>query len=221
METIGNRLEKIREELWGKSSRSFATSLGISASTWRNYEKGISTPSFDNILDICQKLSISADWLLFGTGSMRANESEEVSSANPEEFTAVPKVEAKLAAGGGSFMTSDRIVEYFDFRTDWLRTKGSIKDMVLMDVSGDSMEPEIHDRDMVLIDQSKKNLMPGRIYAMGIEDAIYVKYFDTAPGKIILRSENKEYSPIVIDTSEDLDNQFRVIGRVLWVCREY
>lgn len=215
---IAERIKIIRGDI---PQEEFAKLMGIHKSSIGRYERGDSVPDMDFASKICSCFGISTSWLLFGTGEMKLSSEGEKCSASLEEFTAVPKVAAQLAAGGGSFITSDDVVEYFDFRTDWLRTKGSIKDMVLMDVSGDSMEPEIHDRDMVLIDQSKRNLMPGRIFAIGIEDAIYVKYLDTQPGKIILRSENEKYSDIIIDTSEDLENQIRIIGRVLWVCREY
>ena len=53
--------------------------------------------------------------------------------------------------------------------------KGNPKEMVLMYVDGESMEPEIRDGDMVLIDQSKKEVRLGRVFAVGFDDAIYLK----------------------------------------------
>lgn len=95
--------------------------------------------------------------------------------------------------------------------------------MVLMQVSGDSMQPEILDGDMVLIDQGKKDipLKLGRIFAVGFEDAIYLKRIDKLPGKIILKSVNPEYPPVELDVRGQLGDSFRVIGQVLWVGREY
>ena len=59
--------------------------------------------------------------------------------------------------------------------------------MVLMRVSGDSMEPEIMDNDIVLIDQGKRDVTPGRLYAIGFDEAIYLKRIDILPGKVILK----------------------------------
>ena len=74
---------------------------------------------------------------------------------------------------------------------------------------------------MVLLDQSKQRIMAGRFYAVGFEDAIYIKQIDMLPGKVVLRSLNTTYPPVELDVREDLATQFRVVGQVLWVGREY
>ena len=81
--------------------------------------------------------------------------------------------------------------------------------------------PEIKDGDVVLIDQSKSRVLPGRMYAVGIEEAIYVKQIDTLPGRMVLKSLNPDYAPIEVDMRGYLAEQARIIGQVLWVGREY
>ncbi len=92
--------------------------------------------------------------------------------------------------------------------------------MVLMEVVGDSMEPLLQQGDMVLLDQSQTDILPGGIYAVGIDDGIVVKSVDKAPGKLILRSRNERYQPLEIDLRGDLADTVRVIGRVVWWCHE-
>ena len=133
----------------------------------------------------------------------------------------IPMVEARLSAGSGSFETSSVIGRDYAFRRDFIQRKGSLNDMVLMRLSGDSMEPDVCDDDVVLIDQSKKDILPGRMYAVGFEESIYLKRIDNLPGKIILKSANPAYPPVELDVRGDLAEQFRVIGRVLWSGREY
>ena len=106
-------------------------------------------------------------------------------------------------------------------RSDFLHRKGNPREMVLMRVSGDSMEPEIMDNDIVLIDQGKRDVTPGRLYAIGFDEAIYLKRIDILPGKVILKSTNAAYPPVELDTRGDCEDAFRVIGRVLWCGREY
>lgn len=133
----------------------------------------------------------------------------------------VPLVEACLSAGSGSLETSADSERRYAFRSDFLHRKGNPDAMVLMRVSGDSMEPEIKNGDVVLLDQSKQRIMAGRFYAVGFEDAIYIKQIDMLPGKVVLRSLNTTYPPVELDVREDLATQFRVVGQVLWVGREY
>ena len=179
-----------------------------------------------------EKYGINAHWLFFGEGPVRRAMSDtqapEESAACPThagpspecELIMVPKVKARLSAGGGSLETSGEINGRYAFRADYLNRKGSPKDMVLMDVAGDSMAPDIQDGDMVLIDQSQHQVVPGGIFAVGIDDGVVVKFVDSVPGKIVLRSKNKEFEPIEVDLRGDLAASVRIIGRVLWWCRE-
>ena len=79
----------------------------------------------------------------------------------------------------------------------------------------------IFDNDLVLLDRGQTEISPGRLYAVGFEDAIYIKRIDKLPGKIILHSVNPAYPPLSLDLRGDCADQFRVIGRVLWSGREY
>jgi phage repressor protein C with HTH and peptisase S24 domain len=92
--------------------------------------------------------------------------------------------------------------------------------MVLMRVMGDSMEPEIKNNDTVLIDQSQTLPGPGQVFAVGIEDMVYLKMVDSLPGKIILKSFNPAFPPIEVDARGDLATGVRIIGHVVWVGRE-
>jgi len=90
--------------------------------------------------------------------------------------------------------------------------------MVLMDIVGNSMEPELKDGDTVLVDRSKREILAGAIYAVGVEDTVLIKRLEKLPDKLVLRSDNEKYSPIYI-TGDDI-NRVRVLGKVLWICRE-
>ena len=130
--------------------------------------------------------------------------------------------EARLSAGNGSLEVSGNHERSYAFRLDFLLRKGNPDAMVLMRVAGDSMQPEILDGDVVLLDQSKKDIMPGRIFAVGFDDSIYLKRIDKQPGKVILKSVNEEaYPPIELDIRGDMAEYFRVIGKVVWSGREY
>jgi phage repressor protein C with HTH and peptisase S24 domain len=45
----------------------------------------------------------------------------------------------------------------------------------MMDIFGNSMEPELKEVDTVLIDQSQTLVLAGAIYAAGLDDTIMVK----------------------------------------------
>ena len=91
--------------------------------------------------------------------------------------------------------------------------------MVLMDIFGNSMEPELKDGDTVLVDEGQKKIIAGALYAVGIEDTVMVKRLEKHPNILVLRSDNEQYAPIYLEGS-DMESA-RIIGKVVWVGREY
>ena len=165
------------------------------------------------VLAISRRVGVDPDWLEFGrSGRPRGGEPDD------GQFAGVPKVRARLSAGGGSFETEGEVAGYYPFRQDWLRRKGTPSSMVLMDVVGNSMEPEIRHGDMVLIDQGQTAVLAHGVYAVGLEDTVLVKRLEKRTGAVVLLSDNRDYAPIVL--SGDELEALRVIGRVLWVGRE-
>lgn len=136
------------------------------------------------------------------------------------ETVIFPIVEARLSAIKESRETSSSPEESYSFRSDFLRRKGSVTAMVLVRVAGDSMEPEIKNNDVVLIDTSTTAPRPGNLFAIAIEDLIYIKKLDAKPGKLILASANSDYAPLEIDARGDLLNGIQIIGKVVWVARD-
>lgn len=188
-----------------------------------------------------EKAKVSIDWLVTGEGPMRRDNAQiapvEAQNAcpipegepqwmSPEAapsmgYSLIPKVMARLCAGTGSLETEGKVIGYYAFKTDFLRRKGRPGKMVLMDVTGDSMEPVLMDSDTVLIDESQREIIAGGMFAIGIENEVYVKYLHRIPGKLVLKSKNPEYDPIEVDMNGELTESVRVIGRIVWSCREY
>ncbi len=186
------------------------------------------------VVKVSQRCGLSMDWLMFGKGdestpasqapaaSSTSQASTPAGAAVPDlDLLCIPLVAASLSAGVGSLQTEADVLDYFAFRSDWLCRKGNPDKMVLMKVYGDSMEPEIRHGDMALIDQSKQQIYPHTIYAVGVNEEIYIKQIETLPGhRMLLRSLNERYDPIEVDLRGDMAESVRIIGKVIWWCRE-
>lgn len=194
-----------------KSESDLAKVLGLHQTAINSARKRKQVPPHW-VVKIASEFSTSADWLFFGTP-------QQCHRNTDPSVVMVKKVVARLSAGNGSLESSGEVEDYYAFKEEWLLRRGSPSNMVLMDVYGDSMEPEIKDGDTVLIDESKKEVVAGRIYAVAIDDEILVKFIDKRPGMILLRSKNPTYDPIEIDLGRE-DVRVAIVGRVVWWCRE-
>lgn len=190
-----------------------AEALGINRSAITQARKKGAVPD-KWILGLYRKFGLNPDWLEKGVGSIFLKGGRD----DREAFTYVPKVQARLCAGGGSFEVDSGVEGYYSFRQAWLAGKGSADNMVLVDVFGNSMEPELKDGDTVLIDQSRTDIIAGAVYAVGIDDTIMVKRIEKHPKSLVLLSDNTRYAPICLERGE-MDS-VRVIGKVIWSCRE-
>lgn len=216
-------LSRICEALGVSKDTELAKALGIAQSSVASARERKAVPH-KWIVKLSVENGFSANWILFGEGSMmrgevsvgQAGPLEQHAKAHPSDFVLVPKVAAELNAGTGSFITDEAVVGYFAFRKDWMTTIGAAAKMVLLEVTGDSMHPAIRAKDHVMLDTSQTNPRQGTIMAVGIDDRILIKRIGIQAGFIRLISDNKLYDPI--DVKEP--HQVRFLGRVVWLARE-
>lgn len=208
--------ERLKTASGATSDQELAVKLGLSKQSIADARSRKTVPPAW-IPKAALQFGVTTDWLFWG----RTPQNTSQEQSGDVDLIRVPMVEARLSAGHGSLLVSGEVERSYAFRSDFLLRKGNPKSMVMMRVSGDSMQPEIMDNDVVLLDQSKTEIKPGRIFAVGFDDAIYCKRIDRVPGKIILKSVNPAYEPLEIDVRGQEADEFRVIGQVIWCGREY
>jgi phage repressor protein C with HTH and peptisase S24 domain len=136
----------------------------------------------------------------------------------PDRFSFIPKANANLSASGG-LVSEEGAENQYAFRRDWLSTIGSsVDNLIMIEVSGDSMLPTLQNLDVVLVDTGRTGIRDKRIYAFGERDQCFVKRLILIPDKRMIRvfSDNDDYFPY--DRRED---EIRVFGEVIWSARAY
>lgn len=162
-------------------------------------------------LTLANMFSVNLEWLKNGTGP--------VYQSDRDKTTLIPKVSAKACAGSGSLEVQDNIVDEIPFARSWISRKGRPESMVVMDVVGDSMSPELEPGDTILLDQSQTDVVSNNIYVVGLEDSLQVKRVQARSGLVTLYSTNQRYLPLTLQGDEI--ETLRIIGRVLWSSRNY
>ena len=215
-------LDRMKEATGLSTQAELARHLGIRRAAITDAKRRNAIPS-EWFLKLSRSHGLNPLWLESGLGPKHIGKGEEVRETpapyEMEEFAFVPMAKARVSGGGGSLETDDEVESWYAFRNEWLARKGGIREMRLMRVTGDSMDPTLKDEDMVLIDLSQEDVYPGKIYAVRIDQEIVVKRLDKKPGKLVLVSDNRnlyDAYEVPLDGSADV----RVLGRVIWVGRE-
>lgn len=186
---------------------------------------------------LSEELEISVDWILHGTGDIKRREQVDstddlknkretdiVSCADNtvidiDNYCFVPMVECRLSGGNGEPVYSEGIKDYYAFRRNFISyIATNAKNLVMMRVSGTSMEPEIKDGGTVLIDMGRKHPKGGCYFALGFGDTIMVKQLELLPAdRVLIISKNRaEYQPY-----EACLKDIRIIGQVIWGDRAF
>jgi phage repressor protein C with HTH and peptisase S24 domain len=202
-----------------KSARAFAIEVGIDPSGFR---KSLSSNriSYGYLSLIAQKTGIE-----IGT-FIGANAATDVAA---ESYIPIPRFDVHASAGRGRIPDRDQVAEIepvLALRQDFLRRIGIVPGMAhLLTASGDSMQPTIHDGDLIIADRRVKTVAeaPGGkpsdrpIYVVTWNDAVLVKRATRVKGGVLLTSDNPAYAPEMVP-SGDL-NALSVEGRVRWIAR--
>jgi phage repressor protein C with HTH and peptisase S24 domain len=205
-ENFFQRVTKVTEI---KSQKQLADLLGVGAAAI-TLAKSRGVPKSWSF-KIASIFGLNPGWIKSGQGPAY--------QSGREETFFVPKVSARACAGPGSFDVRENIIDEIPFPVAWIQKKGSPGSMVVMEVIGDSMYPELEEGDNILIDESQKQVSSNGVYVIGLEDTLQVKRVQSQPGLVILLSANRNYSPVSVQ-GDEIDT-LRVVGRVLWSSREY
>lgn len=214
---ISERLKVLIDSL-GLNLKDFSRKTGIPYPTLQHYLSGRSEPGAENLQKIVIQFDVNLNWLLTGEGEMfqESFEKKPVEAAN-EEFIYVPMVSGRISAGGG--LVPDNTIEIrLAFKKDWIMRRGDPRNMSLIKVSGDSMQPTLYSGNIVLIDHSRNYIDPqGGIYALVIDDTIMIKRLQILypAKKIKIISDNPQYESIEADPEQVIIN-----GKVIWLGRE-
>jgi phage repressor protein C with HTH and peptisase S24 domain len=193
----------------------FAKKCGFRESTLRGYLSG-SIPSIDKADQIAKAAGVNLQWLVSGEGRKTA---DEAANGEMSEFALIPGYNIQISAGNGLESGQEEITRKLAFRHKWLKFKGlKEKDLVLVFVKGDSMEPTISDNNTLMIDTSQQALEDGHIYVIRTNDHLVVKRIQNTLEGFILISDNKEYEKVMITYSKAEDLQ--VIGKVVWLGKD-
>ena len=210
---------KLLRKTLGLKQDEFGKKIGRTKSAISNYEAG--TRQIDNttIKLICNVFNVNPDWLLNGTGEMfldNANSQQE--QADIISIPYYPEVSA--AAGSGALVYDENTVKNIKISSAIINIKTG-DNVCFINATGNSMQPVIDDRDLLLVDLSNKDFIDEGIYVVRLENTLLVKRLQKIPNGIVLISDNPQYEKIILNSDNFNENDAAIIGKVISVIKNF
>jgi len=214
-ERLASRMKELKV-----SQAALARSVGVSQPTINEIVNG-GTKRSKHLREIARALETTEAWLLGET----EDPTGVVAVLDPDELAdrlglaLVPEMDIGFAMGAGSYLDVFEKTGFRAFDQEWLRSlsAGNLAKLFVARGDGDSMEPTLHDGDIVLIDAGQDRInRADRIWALVYGGMGLIKRVRPLPdGRTELMSDNPNVKPIYA-----IPGELHIVGRVVWIGRK-
>ena len=205
-------MEKTRVHLKEKHNKKIldqdiAVALEITKEHYCRCKKANKIP-LEAIMKFCVKENIVINYILY-------DQLPDSLNPNTEKLIGIKYFKSiNSSAGGGSF-NEDEEFEYLYLDTQLLKLLGgqkNIKNIEAINVVGDSMEPLLKDKSVILINRSQTSVsLKEEIFVINTPNGIYVKLIcKNEDNQVVLKSLNDVYKKEVYSLKDVI-----VIGKVV------
>jgi phage repressor protein C with HTH and peptisase S24 domain len=196
------------------SQKRFETAAKLSNGYINNVKTSIGTDVLQKI--ICTFPDLNISWLLTGVGEMIQQTTPTLTknnTENQEESHQVPLIPNAAFAGSIRGYAPDSVLI-----SECQRITSPIPADLAITISGQSMEPVIHDGTVVLLRRlsDRPTIAWGNIYIVDSNDGAFIKrlYPHTSdPNQIMCHSVNPDYPPFSIHT-DAIQGIYRIVGTI-------
>lgn len=239
---IGLKIKEFRDQR-GLTQKELADLIGMGNTTIANYEKGFRTPKKNTLFKIANALNVTIDDLFpilkQSDNSIFESIEEILSKLDPEPYQrnvltcAERQLEEQKQAKKRLTEVHEVSVQYFAYnyydqpvsagtgqylnevQIETIQLPVKVDADFVCPIYGDSMEPDYKSGDYVFVKLTVE-LPNGTVGVFDYEGEAYIKQLIIEKYKAYLRSFNKKYKDIPINS----DSDFRIIGKVVDVYRE-
>lgn len=211
---IGNNVNAIRIH-YGFSQERFAEVIGTSQTTVSAWECGESTPRKSNV---DKMLSALPDLQFDDVMSEERGFARKVNGMRANGFSPVP-LHGRVAAG-----VPIEMLEVDEMREAPTRYVDDDPQAFMVRVVGDSMNHYIHDGEFALVSPKYTEPNPRDMFLITVngDDATIKHVNQLANGiELVPDSYDPTYRPKVYDFNEPETPKIKILGKVVWWCKEF
>ena len=239
---IGLKIKEFRDQR-GLTQKELADLIEMGNTTIANYEKGFRTPKKNTLFKIANALNVTIDDLFpilkQSDNSIIESVEEILSQLDPEPYQrnvltcAERQLEEQKQSKKKLAEVHEVSIQYFAYnyydqpvsagtgqylnevQIETIQLPVKVDADFVCPIYGDSMEPDYKSGDYVFVKLTVE-LPSGTVGVFDYEGEAYIKQLIIEKDKAYLRSFNKKYKDIPINS----DSDFRIIGKVVDVYRE-
>lgn len=178
------------------SRKDLAAKLGISVQAIGMVISGQSKAfTAENNAMAADYLGCKSLWLATGKGEMTGPKGQEIDLENNPDFPAIKKVRLRVSAGVTGFGVEpcagdDSLIV---FRADWYQSRRlKPENLLALKVSGTSMEPNLYDGDVVVMNKADTELIDGEVFVFNLDGEVVIKRAVRDGGQWWLDSDNQD-----------------------------
>lgn len=202
-EIIEKLKDILSQELGNKKilDKDIAAALEIDYNRFRKQKSRSGLIPYPEIMMFLAKRKISINWFFF-------NQLPETLIESTSDYIILKYQKSIIASAGGgainyeidlaSLVVDKQLLDYIN---------SSYRYTEVLQVFGDSMEPDIKDESLVFVDKSKVDISRPGVYVIHTPDGLHVKRIKAQGIHYYMSSINKQYVDIKLD-------EFQVIGEV-------
>lgn len=157
--------------------KDIAEALGIAPTYFAVLKKRGSIP-FAQVADFCAERKISINWLLYD----QAPRSLEESTEKVATIRYFRQINASAGNGAVNWEESYETIPIDEALVRLLGGRKYLKNIDALEVRGDSMEPLLHDGDLIAVDRSRQRVRSGGIYVLRIGEELFIKQVEHDEG---------------------------------------
>ena len=195
-----------------ESVAALSSTVGVSDNAIYKWLAGRGQPSVANLVALARAGRVSVEWL--ATGVEPTQSAQAITRAVEHgDFIFMPRNSIRFSSGRDGVLRSDQVVDSIAFHAEWVQRvlKTESRDLILIEVVGDSMAPTVKDSDLILANLAEPRFRQDGIYLLRHDGGLSVKRIQRRPdGKLLVRSDNPKYEAMVV-------SNVKIIGRVIWI----
>ena len=145
------------------------------------------------------------------TAKYLSTKSLDILDFDTSKYISIPCFDIEASAGSGSIFDFENVLDEVMFSRVWMHAQGLFqKDLVCIQVKGDSMSGLLEDGDTVLVNTARQH--GDGVFVIRIGEQVRIKRLQwLSDGQVKLISENPAYENELIDPKQ-LGDAFQVLG---------